>query len=157
MLEEAWVTDADKENLSLEFRFHVSMCGSLGVGGNLLEWSKSDRELAAQCIKLYKEIQHIVQFGDQYRLISAHKHQFSALQYMSRDKTEGVLFAFRVHIPDYSDSVKLPPVYLSGLESDALYSITGFDQPRSGKAWMEAGLKVELKNMQSKVLRINKV
>jgi alpha-galactosidase len=154
---EAWVTDADRENVPLEFRFHVSMCGSLGVGGNLLEWSKSDRELATQCIKLYKEIQHIVQSGDQYRLISPHKSQFSAVQYMSRDKTEGVLFAFRVHIPDYSDTVRLPPIYLRGLDPDSSYSIEGFDTPRSGKAWMEAGLKVELKNMQSKVLRINKV
>jgi len=154
---EAWVTDADKENVSLEFRFHVSMCGSLGVGGNLLEWSGSERELAAQCIKLYKEIQHVVQFGDQYRLISPQKNRFSAVQYVSKDKTEGVLFVFRVHVLDFTSVGGLPPIYLRGLEPGALYSVEGFTEPRSGKAWMEAGLKVELKNMQSKVMRINKV
>jgi len=153
---EAWVTDADKENVPLEFRFHVSMCGSLGVGGNLLEWSEADRELAAQCIQLYKEIQHVVQLGDQYRLISPQKNPFSAVQYVSKDKTESVLFAFRVHIPDFARVVKLPLIYLRGLESDSLYTIEGFDEPRSGKAWVESGLKVDLKNMQSKILRIRK-
>ena len=37
-----------------------------------------------------------------------------------------------------------------------LYVVEGFDQPRSGKAWMEAGLKVELNNFQSKVLKISR-
>jgi alpha-galactosidase len=153
---EAWVTDADQENVPLEFRFHVSMCGSLGVGGSLLGWSEADRELAAQCIKLYKEIQQIVQLGDQYRLISAQKNHFSAVQYVSKDKAESVLFAFRVHIPDFARVVQLPPIYLRGLEPDSLYLVEGFEEPRSGKAWMEAGLKVELKNMQSKILRIKR-
>jgi alpha-galactosidase len=113
--------------------------------------------LAAQCIRLYKEIQHIVQLGDQYRLISSQKNPFSAVQYVSKDKTESVLFVFRVHIPDFANVVKLLRVYLRGLESDTLYSIEGFDEPRSGKAWMESGLKVELRNMQSKILRIRKI
>lgn len=30
---EAWVTDWGRNVVPLEFRFHVSMCGSLGVGG----------------------------------------------------------------------------------------------------------------------------
>jgi alpha-galactosidase len=151
---EAWVTEAYKDNVPLKFRFHVSMCGSLGVGSNLLEWSDDDRELAAECIELYKQIRPIIQFGDQYRLISAQKNPFSAVQYVSKDKAESVLFAFRVHMPDFAGVVKLPPIHLRGLKPEALYSIEGYEQPRSGKAWMEAGLTVELKNMQSKVLRI---
>jgi alpha-galactosidase len=47
-------------------------------------------------------------------------------------------------------------IYLHGLEPDVLYAVEGFDQPRSGKAWMEAGLTVELKNLHSKVLRISR-
>jgi alpha-galactosidase len=47
-------------------------------------------------------------------------------------------------------------IYLQGLDPDSLYSVEGFDQPRSGKAWMEAGLTVELKNLQSKVLRVSR-
>jgi hypothetical protein len=49
------------------------------------------------------------------------------------------------------------PIHPRGLDPETLYAIVGFDQPRSGKAWMETGLKVDIKNMQSKVLHIRKV
>ena len=150
---EAWVTDWGKETVPLEFRFHVSMCGSLGVGGNLLEWDQADRESAANCISLYKDIRQVIQFGDQFRLISSQKNNFSAVQYLSNDKAEGVLFVFRTHIPE---RFNIPMIYLRGLAPDMLYTVEGFDQPRSGKAWMEAGLSVELKNLQSKVLKISR-
>ena len=151
---EAWVTDWGREIVPLEFRFHVSMCGSLGVGGNLLEWDQAHRESAAGYIRLYKEIRHIIQFGDQFRLISPQNNDYSAVQYLSKDKTEGVLFTFRTHIPD---PFNIPMIHLRGLEPEALYSIEGFEQPRSGQAWMQAGLKVELKNLQSKILRIQRL
>jgi alpha-galactosidase len=151
---EAWVTDADDGFVPLEFRFHVSMCGSLGVGGNLLHWSDSDCELARRCIAQYKEIRPVIQYGDQYRLISAQKNAYSAVQYVSQDKTESVLFAFRVHIPE---KAKLPVIHPCGLIPDALYTIEGQDGVRSGLAWMEGGLKVELKNLQSVMLRIKMI
>ncbi len=151
---EAWVTDWGKELVPLEFRFHVSMCGSLGVGGNLLEWDQAERQLGSDCIQLYKAIRHIIQFGDQYRLIAPQKQDYSAVQYVSQDKGESVLFVFRTHVPD---PFNFPIIRLRGLEPGAMYTIEGFEQPRSGKAWMEAGLKVELKNLQSRVLRIKQV
>ena len=140
--------------MPLEFRFHVSMCGSLGVGGNLLEWSQAERQAGAECIQLYKEIRHIIQFGDQYRLISPQHHDYSAVQYVNKDKSEGVLFVFRTHIPD---PFNIPMTYLRGLDPEALYTIEGFEEPRSGLAWMEAGIRVELKNLQSKVMKISRL
>jgi len=86
---EAWVTDMGQEYLSLEFRFHVSMCGSLGIGGHLLRWSEAQRAEAARWIALYKEIRPIIQFGDLYRLRSPQTHAFSAVQYVSKDRSEG--------------------------------------------------------------------
>jgi len=151
---EAWVTDWGKEIVPLEFRFHVSMCGSLGVGGNLLEWNQAERQVGSDCIQLYKSIRHIIQFGDQFRLIAPQKNNYSAVQYVSKDKSEGVLFAFRTHIPD---PFRFPVIHLRGLEPEAMYSIEGFEQPRSGLAWMESGLRVELKNLQSKVMKITRL
>jgi hypothetical protein len=55
------------------------------------------------------------------------------------------------------DPVNLPVIHLCGLEPEALYSIEGFREHRSGKAWMESELKVELKNLHSKLLRIGRV
>jgi alpha-galactosidase len=151
---EAWVTDANAERISLSFRFHASMCGSLGVGGHLLHWSEAERREAAGWIALYKEIRHIVQLGDQYRLRSPQSGPFSAVQYMSKDRSEGVLFAFRTHIPE---PFMLPPLYLRGLDPAALYEIEGEAEPRSGAAWMHAGIQLWLKDFESEVRRVKRV
>ncbi len=148
---EAWVTDSSAPHISLEFRFHVSMAGSLGVGGHLLHWSPSDRAEAARLIALYKEIRAVVQLGDQYRLRPAQSSPFSAVQYVSKDRREGVLFAFRTHLPE---PTILPPLTLRGLDPLALYRVEGFDAPRSGASWMNAGLTLQLKDFQSTVLKI---
>jgi alpha-galactosidase len=151
---EAWVTDAAAERIPLDFRFPVSMCGSLGVGGHLLHWSQAERERAAYWIALYKEIRAVVQLGDQYRLRSPQENALSAVQYVSKDKTESVLFAFRTHHPE---PVMLPPIRLRGLDPAALYSVEGQGESRSGQAWMESGVEVFLGDFDSAVLRIKKV
>ena len=151
---EAWVTDAGADSISLDFRFHVSMCGSLGIGGNLLHWSEAERKRAAHWVELYKEIRPIVQLGEQYRLRSPQAHAFSGVQYMSKDHCEGVLFAFRTHLPD---PIMLPPLYPRGLDPTARYTIEGQDGARSGLAWMEIGVYVQLKDFESAVLRIKKL
>jgi len=151
---EAWVTDVGADYLPLAFRFHVSMCGALGIGGHLLHWSEEERAEAAHWIALYKEIRHIVQFGDVYRLRSPQEHPFSAVQYVSKDQAEGVLFAFRTHLPP---PAQVPPLYLRGLDPDARYEIEGVDGVRSGLGWMRAGLQLELNNFGSTVRRIRRV
>lgn len=151
---EAWVTDADQGKIPLEFRFHVSMCGLLGVGGNLLRWSEEEQAQAAQLVAQYKAMRHIVQFGDLYRLRSPQEHAFSALEYLTRDRNEGVIFAFRTHIPE---PVILPLLYPSGLEPEARYTIEGFTRARSGQAWMQTGLELKLGNFESRILRITRM
>ena len=151
---EAWVTDSSPAHVSLEFKFHVSMAGSLGVGGHLLHWSEADRAEAARLIALYKDIRAIIQLGDQYRLRSPQASPYSAVQYVSKDRSEGVLFVFRTHIPE---PAILPPLYLRGLDPQALYIIEEFEGPRSGASWMNTGLHVPLKDFQSVVLKIKRV
>ena len=151
---EAWVTDSGPAHLSLEFRMHVSMCGTLGIGGHLLQWGAARRAEAARWIAVYKELRPIVQLGDQYRLRSPQAHAFSAVQYMKKDRAEGVLFAFRTHLPG---PAILPALYLQGLEPEALYEVEGLSGGRSGRAWMEAGLRLELNDFQSTVRRIQRV
>ncbi len=143
---EAWVTDAGKHILPLEFRFHVSMCGALGIGAHLAKWNALERVEAAKFISMYKNIRHIVQFGDQYRLIPVSAGNFSAIQYLSKDQREGLLFAFRTYIPE---PTSLPRVRLQGLEPNALYQIEGDARARSGTAWVEDGLHIDLGNFQS--------
>ncbi|KAB8141804.1 alpha-galactosidase [Chloroflexia bacterium SDU3-3] len=145
---EAWVTDADRGRLPLEFRFHVSMCGSLGVGGHLLHWDDAERAEATRLIAAYKQVRHVIQLGDMYRLRSPHAEPFSAVQYVSKDRAEGVLFAFRTHI---ARPAELPPLYLRGLDPTERYEVEGHGV-RSGAAWMQAGLRVELPGDFSSVM-----
>jgi alpha-galactosidase len=170
---EAWVTDTDAPFIPLKFKFHVSMCGSLGIGANLHHWSAEQSAEAAQYIALYKEIRPIVQLGDQYRLRSAQEHAFSAVQYVSKDKSEAVVFAFRKQM-DFPTA--LPAIYLQGLEPDTLYWIenTGENRSdiwsgigthitiadgevRSGTAWMKVGLRLSLGDFESTVKHFTRV
>ena len=90
----AWVTDINWYNspMSLDFRFNVAMQGSLGVGGNLTKYSKEDLEIGKKNVTLYKEIRHLVQFGDLYRILDAKKDEILCNLYVSEDKNEAVLF-----------------------------------------------------------------
>ena len=141
-------------DLSLAFRFHVSMLGSLGISADLLQWSDEELAVGAEQIALYKQIRPLVQLGEQYRLLPAQGQAFTAWQYMSEDKGEGVLFAFRTHLPE---PVIPPPVYLQGLERQAVYTVEGYSEARSGLAWMNLGLAVGLGNFESTVRRIRRV
>lgn len=151
---EAWVTDMESST-SLTFKLHVSMCGSLGIGSNITHWNESERAEAKKWIALYKEIRPIIQLGDQYRLRSPQfGGGFSAVQYMSKDKSEGVLFAFRTHIPD---PVNPMSVRLQGLDPQAIYTVEGFEGALSGAAWMAIENRIMLINFESTVRRIKRV
>ncbi len=81
-------------------------------------------------------------------------NNFSAVQYVSKDRSAGVLFAFRTYLPE---PVRLPLIYLRGLEPDALYRVEGVGAARSGAAWMQTGLALDLMNWQSVLRRITRV
>lgn len=63
----SWVSDdsghRDRRAVSLGYRFAVSMCGVLGIGGDLLAWSAAQRSEAARMIAFYKDIRRVVQDG----------------------------------------------------------------------------------------------
>ena len=158
---EAWVTDMGPAYLPLEFRMHVSMCGSLGIGGHLAHWGEAGRAEAARWIALYKEIRAVVQLGDMFRLRSPQEHAFSAVQYLSKDRAEGVVFAFRTYQPlppqVQGQPPQLPPLYLRGLDPEASYTVEGFAGARAGASWMHAGLQIELPDFGSTVRRIRRL
>ncbi len=149
---EAWVTDMGEEFLPLEFRFHVSMCGVLGVGSDLHRWGEKEITEAKKWIALYKEIRPVIQQGDMYRLGSPLTDTFTGVQYVHKDKTSGVIFAFLTHRLD-----PVPPLilYPRGLVPDRVYTIEGIPEARSGTAWMKIGIPFNLANFSSAVRRIS--
>ncbi|MEV6283795.1 alpha-galactosidase [Kribbella sp. NPDC051770] len=137
-----WVTDVpsfiNKRRVPLAYRFHVAMAGVLGIGGDLDAWSDEEREQARELIAQYKTIRHVVQHGAQYRLGEPGRSA-SAVQYVTRDRTESVVLA-------YQDSQQYdsqpPPIRLRGLDPRAVYELEGATW--SGAALMAHGLHLHL-------------
>jgi alpha-galactosidase len=124
----AWVTDVPNgingRVTPLRFRFLVAMTGSLGVGGHLNKWSDDEIAVASQMISFYKQIRATVQDGKLFRLVSPLESEFSAIQYVSQDRQQVVVFAF-LHAQQFGRSV--PLLHLQGLPEDAIYSVSAID------------------------------
>jgi alpha-galactosidase len=155
------------------------MAGALGVGGNLLKWTDAEQEIGRKHVAMYKEIRPLVVGGDLYRLRSPRDGEVSALMYVAKDKSEAVLFAYRL-LP--SRPLRNPIIRLAGLDPDALYRLVdservltgaGGSNPSgypgtstraagaegialSGKAWAEIGLRLDLGDLESTIIRIQR-
>lgn len=161
-----WVADAEWHNktTSLTFRFHVAMTGNLGVGGDISRWSAGDLALAAKLIAQYKTIRHIVQLGDQYRLRSPLEGTRSALQFVTRDGAESVVFAFQTleTLPGSSTDVQIiDRLVLHGLDPDAMYAVGELGsetrEEASGAVLMASGITVVLQgNYSSRVIGLRR-
>lgn len=137
-----------------EFRFHVSMAGALGIGGNLMQWTERERVEAAGYVAQYKQLRPLIAHGDLYRISSPHRGPLSALMYVAKDKSDAVLFAFKTHVSRLDKPVRLK---LAGLDGDDLYAIEGCSSVLTGQAWAVRGLELSLKNFESRVLRVRRV
>ncbi len=149
----AWVTDEHKDEFSLQLRFHAAMAGALGVGGNLLEWSADECAEAARHVADFKQIRPLVAAGDLYRLASPHASQHSAFAYVAKDKSEAVIFVFRLA----QDRIAANPlVFPQGLDPEALYADEA-GETRSGRAWAVRGFAPELRNYASTIKRLRRL
>ena len=140
----AWVTDTNRYSRpnDWDFRFNVSMQGSLSVGGNLLKYSDEELEIHRKYIELYKQIRPTVQFGRFYRLATYKNDGVYATQYVK--DSQSVLFMCKSVNTLYKD--RYYHINLKGLDADALYSFDcrGKKQTLSGKYLMNVGLDVEI-------------
>jgi alpha-galactosidase len=149
----AWVTDVPNgingRVTPLAFRFLVAMSGSLGIGGNLNKWTDDEVAVASKMISFYKQIRATVQDGKLFRLGSPIESDFSAMQYVSQDSQQVVVFAF-LHSQQFGRS--MPLLHLRGLAEDALYSVSAIDDKLenqtgklSGAYLMHHGIQLRLR------------
>ena len=165
----SWVTSmARHQPISLDYRFNVSMSGTLGVGANISKWTKEEKEIAKAKIVLYKKIRPTVQQGNHYSLVSPFEANRSAMQYVSQNSENSVVFCYNLanylygsqHIDRGTTTIKL-----KGLDADTDYIVkdTTKDDDKgvvyNGKFLMNVGLNWPLGNQffQSKVLLIEQV
>ena len=153
----AWVTDTNRysRKSDFDFRFNVTMQGSLSIGGNLTRYSEEELEIHRKYIALYKEIRNVVQFGRFYRLANFAQDAIYATEYVLGD--EAVLFLCTDANSFFND--KFYHICLEGLDSAADYKLT-FDNDEmtfSGAYLMNAGLDFEMGGtLSSKIIRIKK-
>ncbi len=139
----AWVTDSPnpltRRRLPLSFRFHVAMAGSLGIGGDLAEWSHEERTEARDLVALYKKIRPTVQHGRLYRLASTRQGPLGAVEYLGPGGYDVVVIAFSGPRP-------LRPwpsrIRLAGLDEAATYRDCDSGAETSGAVLTHLGLEL---------------
>jgi alpha-galactosidase len=146
----AWVTDVpsmDHRMEPLKFRFLVAMSGSLGIGGNLNHWTDDEMKLATSLVTYYKTVRPLVQRGDLYRLVTPEDNSASSVEYVARDGSKAVVFAY-LHSQRFLSLYSA--IRLQGLQADARYRITTIDdkllgpKEASGDSLMHQGVVFNL-------------
>jgi alpha-galactosidase len=122
-----------------EIRGHVASSGNFGYELDLNKLDSAEQELVRNQVAFYKEIRHMVQFGDFYRILSPFEGNETAWIFVTEDKTEAVAFYFKVLAEPN------PPfrrVCLKGLDPLKDYQIVGTNQIFGGDMLMNAGLNI---------------
>ncbi|PSL51847.1 alpha-galactosidase [Saccharothrix carnea] len=136
-----WVADVPEPTTGrtspLEFRFHVAMQGVLGISGDILGWSGEERTRAAGLIAGYKRLRAVVQDGDQYWLVPPAESGPCAVQYVSRDRREVVVFVYQVRGVAGEGPRR---IRLRGLDAERHYRRADDGLVTTGAALMAAGL-----------------
>ena len=140
---------------SLKYRIDVAMSGRLGMEIQPKNMTEEEKALCRKAISEYKEIRHVVQLGDIYRLVSPYDdHNMASMMYVSPEKSEAVFYWWKTET-FYDDH--LPRVKMAGLDPDRMYKVRELnridnvplpyeDLAFSGKFLMENGLEIPLKH-----------
>lgn len=140
---------------SLKYRIDVAMSGRLGMEIQPKNMTDQEKELCRKAIAEYKQIRHVVQLGDIYRLVSPYDgHNMASMMYVSPEKSEAVFYWWKTET-FYDDH--LPRVKMTGLDPDRMYKVHELNRIDnvplpyeglvfSGKFLMENGLEMPLKH-----------
>lgn len=159
----SWTTNEDNHQgrPSLEYRFDVAMSGMLGVGNDITKWTKEDITVATEKIAKYKQIRPIIGNGILYRLVSPYENNKCALQFMSKEGDEGVLFLYNLNEIKKGakeDSEANNILQLRGLNEEGLYKIEGDTLIYKGSFLMRTGISWRVSGpFKSKILIVKMV
>jgi len=132
----------------LKFTCDVAMSGALGVDMDLRKLPPDQVQQLARTIALYKqEIREVVEQGDLFRLESPYDHPRAALDYVSADLSQAVLFVYQLADADAQ------PVKPRGLDPQRNYrvrevnlsagqksNLSADGQSKTGAQWMQDGI-----------------
>jgi len=123
----------------LAMRGDVAMSGNFGYELDLTKFTDDEKIEVKRQVAMYKEIRSLVQQGDLYRLLSPFEGNEASWMFVSEDRSEALLFYFRVlAVPMPAPTV----LRLRGLNPDYDYVVDGEGAPLGGDRLMHAGLLV---------------
>ena len=111
-------------NKKTSVKFRTDVCSSCKLGFDIdLKPLKGtdDYTFVQQAVKNWTRLKPVILDGDQYRLVSPYETDHSALNYVSKDKSHAVLFAYNLH-PRYKES-RLLKVRMQGLDPQRQYTV----------------------------------
>ncbi len=111
-------------NKKTSVKFRTDVCSSCKLGFDIdLKPLKGtdDYTFVQQAVKNWSRLKPVILDGDQYRLVSPYETDHSALNYVSKDKSRAVLFAYNLH-PRYKEP-RLLKVRMQGLDPQRQYTV----------------------------------
>lgn len=111
-------------NKKTSVKFRTDVCSSCKLGFDIdLKPLKGtdDYTFVQQAVKNWTRLKPVILDGDQYRLVSPYETDHSALNYVSKDKSHAVLFAYNLH-PRYKEP-RLLKVRMQGLDPQRQYTV----------------------------------
>ena len=114
------------------------MC-KLGFDIGLKELTTDELTYCQTAVANWKRLQNVIMDGDQYRLVSPYEGNHMALNYVSKDMSKAVLFAYDIH-PRFQE--KLITVKLQGLDPDKQYKVKEINLMPSTDSNLDANGKV---------------
>ena len=111
-------------NKKTSVKFRTDVCSSCKLGFDIdLKPLKGtdDYTFVQQAVKNWTRLKPVIRDGDQYRLVSPYETDHSALNYVSKDKSHAVLFAYNLH-PRYKEP-RLLKVRMQGLDPQRQYTV----------------------------------
>lgn len=138
---------------SLETRGNVALSGNFGYELDLTKFTDEEKETVKAQVALYKDVRHLVQFGDFYRLLSPFEGNETAWMFVSKDKSEAFVVFVSVLQEPYA---RLNRFRLKGLDPNRDYVLDGEEGAYGGDELMHAGLKTPqfFGDYSSKVYRL---
>jgi len=140
--------------IPIKFRCDVAMSGRLGIELQPKDMTDEEREQVNTCFKDYKELRHVVQTGNLYRLVNPYNRKgVASLMYVDDAQQQAVLFVYKT---DNYYNQPIPRFRMAGLDVNRTYTITEKNirvgqEPCSlngkkftGKFLMEVGIEVPL-------------
>jgi alpha-galactosidase len=129
-----------------DFMFRVPMNGQFGISSRVFTWNADLVRNATANVALYKRLRPVIMGADVYHLTVQPNHDdprdWSAVQYVSPDRKNSVLFAYRLKNGTAARVFKL-----RGLDPARTYRVLVDEQAApdlTGEALSRAGLQVRL-------------